>query len=86
MYGLTVCESGILLDPVLPNACDGDTLTIALFGKMRTLVYHVSNRAGVKSVSVDCGGKRVSCPYRTGGLFLARRELEYADRLDIYLT
>jgi cellobiose phosphorylase len=86
VYGLTVCESGILLDPVLPSDCDGDALDVRLFGKMHMLVYHVSNRAGVKTVSVDCGGKRVSCPYRTGGLFLARRELEYADRLDIYLT
>jgi CRISPR-associated protein Csx3 len=70
----------VVFDPVLPRSLDGLVATTHLLGCPVELRYHVRDRRGAPSVTVNgrplSADRREPNPYRPGGLLVARAELE----------
>lgn len=86
LFGVQIHADSVVFDPVLSTHDDGVTLRMALFGRMRTLRYHVV--PGGLPVEVSVHGERIlgdeiPLPYRTGGVRVSSGALGSADIIDI---
>lgn len=75
LFGLRRAGAGLIIDPVLPRALDGLTVTYPIDGLPCRFSYRVGAYGyGVRSVhlnGIEVSGVRLANPYRTGGVEIA---------------
>ncbi|HVU36221.1 MAG TPA: hypothetical protein VHE61_22475 [Opitutaceae bacterium] len=81
LLGVRESFDDLILDPVLPRKLDGLSAETVIWGRRVELRYRVvAPSSGVRTVRVNgtsCSvARRVTNPYRTGGVLLARPTLE----------
>lgn len=93
MFGIRFDNDNIILDPVLPSAFDGFTLTYDCYGKTVQFVYHVDT-AQKDSLKVEISGQSYGTarfnPYRAGGVSIEKNTFINAltsdNVVDIYMN
>lgn len=85
ILGIRVGADSVTFDPVLSADDDGAVFRCSLFGRVREIHYHVSERdtLDIRAGGQHLCGTRVEGRYRARGLRIAAHDLQDASRIDI---
>lgn len=71
VLGLRLQKDRVILDPILPEKCDGMHFDYRIHGKQVTIVYHLTGQSYISSLMIDGEAvtfETLSNPYRPGGV------------------
>lgn len=89
VFGLSIHNDGIIIDPLLTQQDDGTRITLTLFNRTRTIHYHVSDDTQGVSVTLDGStveGLPIEQHYRDGGVFINQIQLGNTENIDITIN